>query len=483
MATPQVRQNDERDSQLGSGKLCGQGKRRLLVVSQGHLSEDIEATLAGRAWELVYVTGMEEAQSMETEYPFLVGLVILPQFHDQTWFNQCRQVVTGLSQIEWIAAINREDIKCDALQRFIVEALHDFQVLPLDPSRLAVVLGHSCGMVTIEHALREKAAPTAIARFGLIGHSEAMLDLYKVTERAAEVDAPVLISGNTGTGKEHVARAIHTHSARASGPFVALNCGAIPHSLLQSELFGHEKGAFTDAFQGKMGHLEAANGGTLLLDEIGEMPLESQASLLRFLEDKEVTRLGGTHSVGVDVRVVAATNRDLETRVDDKAFRADLYYRLAVLSIRTPDLNERREDIKDLAYHFLALAAKSTRSRVIGISDDALEALSQHEWPGNVRELRSCIIRATIACSKGYITVKHLDFKRPSSGSAAISLQDARFESEKQTLEHTLMRNRWNISRAARTLGVSRMTLYRLLEKHGITRDGGALAESAKATH
>jgi transcriptional regulator with PAS, ATPase and Fis domain len=240
---------------------------------------------------------------------------------------------------------------------------------------------------------------TEPGRFGLIGRSPTMRELYFSIERVAQVDIPVLILGETGTGKELVARAIHAASERASGRFVALNCAAIPTSLLQSELFGYEKGAFTGAFESKIGLIETAAGGTLLLDEIGEMPIQTQASLLRFLEDKNVTPIGGTRTIPVDVRVIASTNRDLQQGINDNAFREDLFYRLAVFTVQVPSLRDRGDDIDALARHFLQLAAEALNKPAHHLTHDALALLRRHNWPGNLRELRSWIFQAVLESS------------------------------------------------------------------------------------
>jgi DNA-binding NtrC family response regulator len=298
-----------------------------------------------------------------------------------------------------------------------------------------------------------------------------MRSLYRSIERAAGADVPVLVLGDTGTGKELVARAIHAHSPWASRPFIALNCASIPQPLLQAELFGYEKGAFTHAFERKMGFFESADGGTLLLDEIGDMPLDSQAALLRFLQDKKVTPLGGTRSVSVDVRVIAISNKDLKKCVAEGTFRADLYFRLDVLKITAPNLSERSGDVEALAHHFLVEEARKFARPTLEFSRDALKSLEQYDWPGNVRELRSCIFRAVQRSSGRYVTSKDLELSGSRSSGPTVPLQDVLHETEKRTVESALDGDRWNVSRTARNLGVSRMTLYRLMDKHGISRE------------
>jgi len=446
--------------------------RKLLIVATDRLSQTVESALKSKGWQPIYAQGTDDAVRLGAEHRFTVALILLPQPFDDAWFLECRQLVGRLSQLEWVAALDRRHIARDDVKRFIVDQLRDFQVFPLDPQRLAVVLGHACGLASIGESLRQEELETESGRFGLIGRSPAMRELYFSIERVAQVDIPVLILGETGTGKELVARAIHAASGRASGHFVALNCAAIPTSLLQSELFGYEKGAFTGAFERKIGLIETAAGGTLLLDEIGEMPIQTQATLLRFLEDKNVTPIGGTSTLPVDVRVIASTNRDLEQGINDNAFREDLFYRLAVFTVHVPSLRDRGEDIDALARHFLQSAAKTLKKPVHDLTHDALSLLRHHNWPGNLRELRSWMFQAVLGCSGHRLTARDLARARPTAARPT-SLSDAMDATEKKTLENTLSQNVGNVTKAAKALGVSRMTLYRLMEKHQIVRDRG----------
>ena len=451
---------------------CRQSIRKLLVISTEMLAPPVESALKDDGWDPIYARDRAEVAQLTQAHRFMVGVVLLPQPFDEARFLECRELVSGLRQLEWIAALDRDQIARDDVKRFIVDLLRDFQVYPLDPARLSVVLGHACGLASIGLALRREHTVTKPNRFGLVGSSPAMRELYFAIERVAEVDLPVLILGETGTGKELVARAVHAGSERAAGPFVALNCAAIPTSLLQSELFGYEKGAFTSAYERKIGMIEAAAGGTLLLDEIGEMPLQAQASLLRFLEEKKVTPIGATKGFSVDVRVIATTNRDLAQAIRDGAFREDLFYRLAVFTVHTPALRERDDDVDALAQHFLDLAAASLGKPIHTLTEDALSILRQQEWPGNLRELRSWVFQAALACPGHRLTAADLRRVRPSAPPAAspASLNEAVHSAEKVALQKTLSQNVWNIAKTARDLGVSRMTLYRLMAKHQISR-------------
>jgi DNA-binding NtrC family response regulator len=418
------------------------------------------------------------AYSLVNDETILVGLFVFPGTRDPDFHLLALRIVAALPRVKWIGAIARELLGDELVRRIIAEKLYDFQVLPLHGERLAMALGHAYGMATIEREFRRTEGTHLPVRMGIVGDSPVMLELFRVLQHAAESDVPVLITGPTGTGKELAAKAIHDHSARARGPFVALNCAAIPPSLLQAELFGYVKGAFTDAVEGKIGHIEAASGGTLFLDEIGDMPIESQATLLRFLEDKIVTPLGSTRSREVDVRVVVSTNKDLDAAIGNGGFRPDLFYRLAVLIVRTPSLSSREGDVELLANHFLHEAIVALgEGRDLCFAREALTAMDHYAWPGNVRELRSCVFQAVISCQGRYILADDLKLGAAHLGSKGRmedtreTMESARNQFEKRRLERSLALNGTNVTRAANDLGISRMTLYRLMAKHSLTRD------------
>jgi transcriptional regulator with PAS, ATPase and Fis domain len=283
----------------------------------------------------------------------------------------------------------------------------------------------------------------------------------------AKVAAPVLIWGESGSGKELTAQAIHAQSERAQGPFVPINCGAIAPSLIHSELFGYERGAFTGATRGKAGLIESADGGTLFLDEIGDLPRDLQANLLRFLQEKTICRLGSTRQIRVDVRVIAASHVQLQHAVAQGGFREDLYYRLAVLPVTVPPLRERRDDLVTLAEHFFHMYANEKSPRLKGFSNRAIEAILEHEWPGNVRELINRVRRALVMSDGRLIMPEDLGLARGINVPQP-ALDDMRQRSERRALRECLDRSGQNVSRAARDLGVSRTTMYRLLSKHGM---------------
>jgi DNA-binding NtrC family response regulator len=339
---------------------------------------------------------------------------------------------------------------------------------------------------TVDRALRRRAqAGTASGPApalepappdGLIGRSRGMLSVYKQVARAAGSDAPVLITGETGTGKELVARAIHAHGMRAARPFVPVNCGSLTESLLESELFGHVRGSFTGAVADKKGLFEQADGGTIFLDEIGETSPGLQVRLLRVLEQGEVRPVGASRVVTVDVRILAATHRDLERATRDGSFRQDLFYRLNVVRVAVPPLRERKDDIPILVAHFLRLAAGRDRRAAV-LSPEALAALVAHPWPGNVRELENTLEQLVVAARTGTIEVEDLPpaFRErpPATLEAPLfaglpSLE----EMEKRYVRHVLAALQGNRSRAAEVLGVDRRTLYRMMERFGLEQEG-----------
>jgi DNA-binding NtrC family response regulator len=326
---------------------------------------------------------------------------------------------------------------------------------------------------------------TALRR-SIIGDSPATKGMLRMVLKVAPTSHRVLILGESGTGKELVAREIHQHSPRHDKPFLAVNCAALTETLLESELFGHEKGAFTDAYQQKKGLFERAHHSTLFLDEIGDTSLAMQAKILRALQEREITRVGGAESIKVDVRIIAATNRNLEQMLKEGRFREDLYYRLRVIPIQCPPLRERREDVEQLALHFMRRAALVSGRRVKGISPEALEALRNYSWPGNIRQLESAIDRAVALGESDYVEAFDLPpeiLRPPISAAQTPSVAagpDGAFgpiiaeasweEHEKAKILEALQRTNWNITRAAQLLGMTFRTLQYRLEKFGMKR-------------
>ena len=342
----------------------------------------------------------------------------------------------------------------------------DYLSKPVDLEAYKVVLRRAAYLQTLE-ADSEKQQETAdsATRFeDILGMTPAMREIFGIVRRVAKTDATVLVQGESGTGKELLARAIHGNSRRKSRPFVAINCGAIPESLLESELFGHEKGAYTGAHIQRKGKLEAADGGTLFLDEIGEMSVPLQVKLLRFLQERQIERVGGRDLISVDVRVIAATNKDLKAELQAGRFREDLYYRLSVVNMKLPPLRDRGEDIVLIANAFLRRSCQEHR-RKLRFSSAALETLTRHPWPGNIRELENTVERAVIMADGRFIEATDLGIEVVSLDANLPSLKETRGRAEREALVEALIKTRGNISQAAKHLGVSRPTFHGLLDK------------------
>ncbi len=308
-----------------------------------------------------------------------------------------------------------------------------------------------------------------------IGTCPKMKEVFSLIRKYAPTEYPVLILGETGTGKELTARAIHERSARAKGPFIAINCGAIPKDLLEAELFGYEKGAFTGADRRKKGKIELADGGSLFLDEVAELTPELQVKLLRFLEDYSFDRIGGSQQLKANVRVLAATNRNLEELVERGLFREDLYYRLKVLTIYLPPLREREDDCVIMAKYFLKKFSKEQGKEILDFTDEAIELIKNYQWPGNVRELINVIRKAVVLTDKKYIDVEDLDIdtellSRDLSGKRIFGLKEHMERLEKELVEKAYKITGGNISKMSMMLGVSRPTVYKLMEKHGLLK-------------
>lgn len=354
----------------------------------------------------------------------------------------------------------------------VADGAYDFLNKPVEIDELKVVLKRAIYLVALEKEHRDKQSGLAQRGFqGMIGSSPQMQDVYAMIKKVASSDIPVLITGDSGTGKELVARAIHNLSARKNGPLVTINCGAIPENLIESELFGHEKGAFTGAHVQRKGKIEMAQSGTLFLDEIGELPLAMQVKLLRFLQESMVERIGGREMIPVDTRVLAASNRDLKEGMIKGTFREDLYFRIGVVTIQMPLLREREGDVLLLSQAFLTRYAKEARKKLIGFTREAVHALEGYDWPGNVRELENKIKRAVVMAEGTRVRAEDLEMEIGGAQERQpMGLKEAREALEKKMVLDALARNHDNISLAAEELGVSRPTLYDLMNKYGIKR-------------
>ena len=452
--------------------------RRILVV-------DDEQGIRDALSQLLEYEGYE----VRAEASGTAGLAAYEQFRPQLTFLDVK--MAGMDGLETLRKIRALDgaavvvmISGHATIQNAVEATqggaYDIMEKPLDTDRILVTLRNAIGHL----ALREENArlrEVVEQKYEIVGRSYAIRALIETIDRVAATDARVLITGENGTGKELVARALHRQSKRSGGPFVEVNCAAIPSELIESELFGHMKGSFTGAVQDRAGKFEQADGGTLFLDEIGDMSLAAQAKVLRVLQDGEVTRIGGAKPRKVDVRVLAATNKRLEDEIAEGRFREDLYYRLNVVPVVVPPLRERRDDIPLLIQYFLdQYAPQGTGARAM--ERVAADRLATLDWPGNVRELRNTIERLMILSRGPQVTladVERLVGARVSEGSALGGLEGCRtFEEFKLAAERAfllvkLREHDWNVAETARTLDMPRSNLYKKIERHGLAREQG----------
>lgn len=353
--------------------------------------------------------------------------------------------------------------------RAVGQGAYDIFFKPIVVDELGIVIKRAFHVADLERE-RLSRQPDDGTFEGMIGSCPRMQEIYGVIRKVAKSDASVLITGESGTGKELVARAVHNLSYRSKGQLVVINCGAIPETLLESELFGHEKGAYTGAHVQRKGRIEYAHKGTLLLDEIGDMPLMLQVKLLRFLQDQILERIGGREPIAVDARVLASTNRDLKEAVQTGAFREDLFFRLGVINIELPPLRERGGDVTLLAKAFLRRFAKESKKRLTGFTSQAVLAMEHYEWPGNVRELEHRVKRAVIMAEGSKVKPEDMELSFSSPAMIDITLKEARENLEREMIQKALDRHQGNLTKVAAELGVSRPSLYDLMEKTGITK-------------
>jgi DNA-binding NtrC family response regulator len=439
--------------------------RRQLIYVTRDPSAPLCARFEERGWHIEVVSNAKDARRWLRSELATGGLLDLSSSFEAHELAALEASLT-LTNVGWVAATVTGQLEDAAVRRLIRDYCFDYVTLPTSNDRVVDAVGHAYGMVAL-HENASNDARDGRAEGEMVGSCDAMLALFRSIRKVAMTDAPVFISGESGTGKELTAVAIHERSVRREQPFVAINCGAIPAHLLQSELFGYERGAFTGANQRKIGRVEAANGGTLFLDEIGDLPLESQASLLRFLQERKVERLGGHGSTPVDVRIISATHVDMQTAMIEGRFRADLYHRLCVLQIDEPPLRARGKDIELLAKHMLDRFKKDASRRLRGFAPDAIAAIHNYGWPGNVRELINRVRRAIVMSEGRQISARDLELGEYVEV-APVSLAQAREAAERQAIELALLRHRGRLGDAAQELGISRVTLYRLLSAHGM---------------
>lgn len=416
--------------------------------------------LVDAGWEVLVVSDTQSVKRIIEEHEVRIGITFCENTTDVN-FADMEDLSVGDVPIEWVAVVSPASLRNRVCRQFISSMCYDYHTMPIDAERLLVTLGHAYGKAIMKARLDESASSYGF--LDMVGTSQVMRELYRNLRKMAWSGAPVLITGENGTGKELAAKALHQLSRRAQGPFVAVNCGALPPQLIQSELFGYEKGAFTGAAGRKIGRIEAAVGGTIFLDEIGDLSLDLQVNLLRFLQEKTIERIGSNERISVDVRVVAATNADLEGAVVSGQFREDLYYRINVLRLEVPSLKERESDIELLALSYFEKFRKEHNSPACGFSKAALRVMNHYSWPGNVRELINRIRRATILSENKLITPADIGLEKRVPQRPVFTLDIARTSAEEEIIRLVLRKNHHNVSETARQLGVSRATLYRRL--------------------
>jgi len=432
----------------------------LLLREEGY---EVMAVENGQEVLDVLLTFRPDVILLDQQMPILTGVETLEQI----------KTILPNQVVIFVTAFGSVALAVDAVKK----GAYDFIEKPFDNDNLVLKVNRAvehCRMKGEIKVLKSKLKETSSS---IIGENNGLRQVVAQVKRVAETNATVLINGESGTGKELIARAVHTYSKRSEGPFIAVNCGAIPLSLMENELFGHEKGAFTDAKDSQPGTFERANGGTLFLDEIGELPMDAQVKLLRVLEERKITRIGGKRSIPVDVRIVAATNRNLEEEVQKGNFRLDLLYRLNVFTIQLPPLRERKEDIPLLVDFFIRKHNSALNLSVRSITKTAMEKINSYGWPGNVRDLENAIQSAMILTPDGIIQTEHLPLRvkgyEQVDTTAVIetennSIRDINAQVEKEIILEALKKHNYNRTLTAEALNISRKTLFNKMKRYGL---------------
>ena len=448
-------------------------KRKLLVVED---DEGLQAQLkwAYEDYEVLIAGNRDQALALlRSEEPAVVTLDLgLPPDPDGT--SEGFAVLDAIMEMKpdtKVVVASGHGARESALKA-IERGAYDFYQKPVDIEQLGMIVDRAHRLHTIEaenRRLAEKVGEEKTVLGSMITAAPEMAKVARTIERVAPTNVSVMLLGASGTGKELLAKGLHESSDRKHGAFVAINCAAIPENLLESELFGHEKGAFTGAVKTNEGKIELADGGTLFLDEVGDIPLPLQVKLLRFLQERVIERIGGRKAISVDTRIVCATHQNLEAMIAEGSFREDLFYRLAEIVVKIPSLTERPGDAVLLAKHFLAKFAGEMNSRVKGFTPDALAAIDSWGWPGNVRELENRVKRAVIMADGKLVSAEDLDMDADKEdGELALNLKQAREEADRRMIRKALARTQGNISNSAKILGISRPTLYDLLKQYDL---------------
>lgn len=447
-------------------------KPKLLIVEddaglQAQLKwayEDFEVILAGDRESAIAALRSEEPQVVTLD----LGLPPDPDGTSEGF--AVLDAIMALKPDTKVVVASGHEARESALNA-IERGAYDFYQKPVDIEQLGLIVRRALNLRRIEEEnrrLASKAGEGNTVLGGLITSAPEMVKVARTIERVANTNVSVMLLGASGTGKELLARGLHDASDRSSGNFIAINCAAIPENLLESELFGHEKGAFTGAVKTTEGKIELADGGTLFLDEVGDIPLPLQVKLLRFLQERTIERIGGRKSILVDTRIVCATHQDLESMIADGRFREDLFYRLAEVVVKIPSLAERPGDATLLAKVFLKRFAQEMNPAVKGFAPDALAAIDGWEWPGNVRELENRVKRAVIMADGKLVTAEDLDMGDDEEDAQVLNLKSARERSDRKVIRHALARSEGNISSTAKMLGISRPTLYDLIKQYDL---------------
>jgi two-component system NtrC family response regulator len=459
----------------------GMPKNKILVVDD---EEGIRSQLKWtftKDYDVFLASDVDSAKkTVEHEKPDLVMLDIslTPDIGDGTEGISILQYILGLNNTTKVIMVTGNDTRENAL-KCVAMGAYDFYSKPIDLEEVKVSIKRALYIQNLEREnqqLRDDLEGSNESR-DIISDCKQMDEILDIVRRVSTTDVTILIQGESGTGKELIAKAIHFNSSRKDKPFIPINCGAIPENLLESELFGHEKGAFTDAHTQKKGKFELAQNGTIFLDEIAELSLTLQVKILRFLQDMKIERIGGKEIIPLDVRVIAATNKNIQEEMKEGKFRDDLYYRLNVISIFLPPLRDRGDDVIILANTFLKRLIRSMKSNIIGFSNEAISALRNYDWPGNIRELENKVKRAMIMAKSQYIMPEDLDILSPEVApivqkqSQKLPLKEARDRLETQYIKEYLNRNSGNVSRASEQIGITRSTFYSLIEKYNIEMD------------
>jgi len=455
-------------------------KKLLIVEDDIGLQKQLKWALAGDFEVFIAGNRHEATKMLNTHAPGVVtlDLGLPPDASGVTEGFETLRTIREMAPTTKVIMLTSNDDKENALKAIKLGA-YDYCQKPFDEDALRLIIQRAINLYELEEENRQLSKNSRSTPLGgLIATSPEMIDVCKMVERVAPTDVTTLVLGESGTGKELIARALHHLSDRAESRFVAINCAAIPEALLESELFGYEKGAFTGASKQTPGKIEVADKGTLFLDEIGDLPHPLQAKLLRFLQERTVERLGGRREIPVDVRVVCATHQDLAAKIEDGSFREDLYYRVSEISIQIPPLRQRPGDAVVIARVLLDRYANKMNKKISGYTRQAIAAIEQHEWPGNVRELENRVKRAVILEDGDQISAQALELavveKRYGAQDGSINLKKAKEVLERQLLACALSQFRGNISQAATELGVSRPTLYSMMKKYDMRVEADA---------